>query len=82
MIATARMFVSRRWIIADCRRNRAREAGIPRAESDDMAPHPSTLVNLGIPALALLVVMSIGLAVYRTAGGRDARRYALGAVGG
>ena len=46
-----------------------------------MAPHASTLVKLGIPSLALLVVILIGVAVYRTAGGRDARRYALGAVG-
>lgn len=47
-----------------------------------MAPNASTLVTLGIPAIAVLALAAIGLALARLGqdGGRLARRYALGAT--
>ena len=47
-----------------------------------MEPHASTLVTVGIPAIAILALAAIGLALARWAddGGRIARRYALGAA--
>lgn len=47
-----------------------------------MAPHASALVTFGIPALAILVLTLIGLAIHRTRAhdARRARSYALGAV--
>ena len=44
-----------------------------------MTPHASTLVTLGIPGLALLVVALVGIAILRFADGRRAAWYALGA---
>jgi hypothetical protein len=45
-----------------------------------MTPHASTLVRLGIPALALLVVVLVGLGVLREAGRRRALLFALGSA--
>lgn len=44
-----------------------------------MTPIASTLVTLGIPVLALLVVALVGVAVFRFAGRRDAAWYAASA---
>lgn len=46
-----------------------------------MAPHASTLVRFGIPALALLVVVLVLVAVQRTSGGRSASWLGLAALG-
>jgi hypothetical protein len=45
-----------------------------------MAPHASTLVELGIPVLALLVVSLVALAIARTSGRRDLRWFVGGAA--
>lgn len=44
-----------------------------------MTPRSSTLVSVGIPALALLVVTLVGLGVLHTAGRRRGAQFALGA---
>ncbi|MEP7053431.1 MAG: hypothetical protein ABJB12_23910 [Pseudomonadota bacterium] len=43
-----------------------------------MTPHAATLVRIGIPALALLVVALVGFGVWRVSGSRGATFYALG----
>ena len=45
-----------------------------------MTPHASTLVRLGIPTLALLVVALVGLGVLRVTGPRRALWFALGSA--
>ncbi len=45
-----------------------------------MTPHASNLVRVGIPALALFVVVLVGLAVLREAGQRRALLFALGSA--
>lgn len=51
---------------------------MPRAVRQRMILHSSTLVGVGIPGLALLVVTLVGLAVLQIAGQRRAGLFALG----
>lgn len=53
---------------------------MPRAVGSRMTTHVSTLVQLGIPGLALLVVALVGVAVFRWVGSRSAMWFALGAA--
>src|SRR5260221_14031303 len=50
-----------------------------RAEARCMTPHASPLVRIFIPALAVLVVALVGVAIRRTSGGRRAALFALAA---